>query len=267
LRSRAVPRLAVAPSEGSRFQVGSETVPGKVYDVDLAAFSCSCHAGEAGYLCKHVKAALEFHQARAQHEAKEAEQMPLPGFDPWQGDAPRARRKLLKLGYRMDEVASALQKEIRRGDEEAAVYWALLLYDAVPYYAWKRVLITAAEDVGFACPDAVRLACDLAQAWHFCKQFSWYVSPHHFTMAVMALCRAGKSTEAEDLQSLTVKLQKRGHKRPVPEYALDGHTEAGRQQGATWGEWYANRHYVFGIPVNRYTERLWEVQPDWRPRA
>jgi len=38
-----------------------------------------------------------------------------------------------------------MQKELRRGDLRQALWWALLLYDAAPYYAWKRVLVTCAR--------------------------------------------------------------------------------------------------------------------------
>jgi replication-associated recombination protein RarA len=42
-----------------------------------------------------------------------------------------------------------MQKEIRRGDERAAMFWCHLLYETSSYYAWKRVLVTAAEDIGW----------------------------------------------------------------------------------------------------------------------
>jgi replication-associated recombination protein RarA len=228
--------------------------------------SCTCEAGRRGRFCRHKQAAYShFNQEQRRREAelaREAEQLPMEGLAVREA---KDRERLTKLGYRLDEVTSALQKEIRRGDEEAAVYWALLLYDAAPYYAWKRVLITAAEDIGPAAPDVVAQVCALAQAWRMCRESAWYVSPHHLTMAVVLLCRAPKSTEVEDLQTLTLELIKRGHRRPVlPEY-LDAHTRAGRERGATWREWYENRHRVLGVPVNKYTRRLWEVFPEWEP--
>jgi len=36
----------------------------------------------------------------------------------------------------------------------------------------------------------------------------------------------------------------------------DAHTAAGKARGATWAEWYGDRHIRFGIPVNEYTKRL-----------
>jgi putative ATPase len=176
-----------------------------------------------------------------------------------------AKGKLGKLGYELGEVASALQKEIRRGDVEAAVYWALLLYDAAPFYVWKRILVIACEDVGLADPQAVRDTYQLALGWRFAKENAWFVSPHAVTMAVVRLAEAPKSTEIEDLQSWTLERIKRGEKLPILREYQDGHTKAGKERGATWKEWYHDRHVTFGIPVNEYTRRLWELQPDWKP--
>lgn len=175
------------------------------------------------------------------------------------------RRKLIKGQYPFGEVASAFQKEIRRGAEREALFWGHLLYEAAPYYAWKRLLVTAAEDVGLAAPDTVEKVCGLALAWRICRERSYYVSPHHFTMAVVLLCRAPKSTEIEDLQTLVLDEIKSGVRRPIPEYARDAHTEAGRAAGKTWADWYFGRHVICGVPVNDVTRELWARRPEWHP--
>jgi len=178
--------------------------------------------------------------------------------------------KLIR-GYPFGTVASALQKEVRRGDLEGAVYWGLILYEAAPQYAWKRVLVTAAEDIGFGDPEVVAKVCSMAAAWKVAKEGSWYVSPQLFTMAVVLLCRAQKSTWVEDLQTSilwpmrTDKENTTGWRRPVLPEHEDAHTAAGKARGATWAEWYGDRHIRFGIPVNEYTKRLWELYPEWRP--
>jgi hypothetical protein len=84
------------------------------------------------------------------------------------------------------------------------MYWGHVLYSEAPYYAFKRLLVAAAEDVGLAAPDVVEKVCGLALAWRICREKSYYVSPHHFSMAVMLLCAASKSTEVEDLQTITL---------------------------------------------------------------
>lgn len=58
-----------------------------------------------------------------------------------------------KNGHCFYEVASAIQKYVRRGEEEKALYWFTELfisnYDA---YAWKRIRVMVSEDVGLANP-------------------------------------------------------------------------------------------------------------------
>lgn len=166
-------------------------------------------------------------------------------------------------GYPFGMVASALQKEIRRGDERAAVYWALLLAEAAPWYAWKRILITAAEDIGLAAAAVVDQVINLALAWRLCKDRSWYVSPHHITMAVMLLCRAPKSTDAEDLQSLTLEQITRNERRPVLREYEDAHTDAGRARKASVADWFDDRLFTLRVPVSHYLKELLAYKPDW----
>ncbi len=59
-----------------------------------------------------------------------------------------------KGGYLLDEVVSALQKCIRRGREEEAMYWALEMAESgCGKYLWRRLMIIGAEDVGLADPQ------------------------------------------------------------------------------------------------------------------
>jgi len=167
-----------------------------------------------------------------------------------------------------------MQKEIRRGSERDALWWALLLYDAAPNYVWKRILVTASEDIGLASPETVDRVVNLAVAWRIAKEKSWFVTPHALTMAVIMLCRSTKSTEVEDVQTITmtkikelVALKSKAQWPPIPEYAKDAHTAAGKAAGKTWRDWYEDRHGVCGVPVNVYTEELWAMRPDWDPRG
>src|SRR2546422_847112 len=82
------------------------------------------------------------------------------------------RVKLIKKTYPFGEVASVLQKEIRKGDVRQAVFWGLLLYEVAPWYCWKRVLVTAAEDIGLAAPEVVDRVANLALAWRIAREKS-----------------------------------------------------------------------------------------------
>jgi replication-associated recombination protein RarA len=244
------------------YDIASEKDDGVRYVVrkDGERWVCNCPAGRRGEFCKHQGQVLkvingEENLAAAQIEAPFMTSLPKEQKEP--------PEKLLKGVYRFDEVTSALQKEIRRGDEEAAVYWAMILYSSSPQYLWKRLMVTAAEDIGLADPETVHRVYTLALGWKMSKESSWYVSPHSATMAVVLLCRAPKSTEIEDFQSYTLEAIKQGVKREMPQYAIDGHTKQGKEKKIPWGQWYAFRHKTAGIPVNKWTRKLAEINPVW----
>ena len=207
-KKKEIERIEVIPIGEGVWAVPSSSKSGVTYRVELqpdGSLRCNCPAGWNGKMCKHKRAVMMVEEERKLKEERElsGEQPPLMD-DPPSNPAP----KLTKNGYALDEVASALQKSIRLGDEEQAIYWALELYETAPNYTWKRVLITAAEDIGLAAPDVVAQVSALAQAWEFCRKMSYYVSPHHLTMAVMLLCRAPKSTEVEDAQTYIMEKKK-----------------------------------------------------------
>jgi replication-associated recombination protein RarA len=55
------------------------------------------------------------------------------------------------LGYDLYEVMSAMQKSIRRGLEEDALFWGTELYlSDLADQAWSRLLVISSEDVGLA---------------------------------------------------------------------------------------------------------------------
>lgn len=243
-------------SENGKYAVTSETQERLQYQVDAITGHCDCPAGRRGHGCKHAQAVLGFIDQDPERNA------------PVVTDRPREAKAERKhpLGYDLGVVTSAMQKEIRRGDEVAAVYWATILAHGGVQYVWRRVLITAAEDIGLAAPEVVAQVSALYTAWQGANQFSYNKQNHALTMAIMLLCRAPKSTEVEDLQSLTKNQIKAGKKREILREYLDGHTAQGKAEKRGWDEWYSDRHTRFGIPVNQYTEQLWDFNPAWRPK-
>jgi len=69
-------------------------------------------------------------------------------------------------GHAIDEAVSALQKSIRRGLEEDALYWGKELYltdKAVAGIAWSRLRVIASEDRQQClrlCQLAARMLCE-----------------------------------------------------------------------------------------------------------
>ncbi|MEA2628780.1 MAG: putative ATPase [Chloroflexota bacterium] len=74
-----------------------------------------------------------------------------------------------KAGDQHYDIVSALIKSIRGSDPDAAVYWLARMLEAgedVMFVA-RRLVISAAEDVGLADPQALQVAIAAQQAAHF----------------------------------------------------------------------------------------------------
>src|SRR5919109_910858 len=69
-------------------------------------------------------------------------------------------------GYLLAEVVSALQKCVRRGEEENALYWAAEMdRSGFGNYCWKRLKVICSEDVGPAWPAGPAVINALFESW------------------------------------------------------------------------------------------------------
>jgi len=74
-----------------------------------------------------------------------------------------------KNGEEHYNIISALHKSIRGGDPDASLYWLARMLEAGedPLYVARRLVRFASEDVGNADPQALAVALDAMQAFHF----------------------------------------------------------------------------------------------------
>lgn len=135
-------------------------------------------------------------------------------------------------GYRLDEVASALQKSIRRGKEAEALHWALELYPKYHKYLWGRLMVVSAEDIeDYQAGMIVNAMHDM-----FLKTNEGAKTIRHrifITKTILYLCRAVKSRESDHFQHWHDKEVANGWAIDIPDYARDVHTKAGRLAGKT----------------------------------
>lgn len=137
-------------------------------------------------------------------------------------------------GYAADQVISALQKEIRRGNTENAV---LLAYEMVctsaplEDYLWQRLLVIAVEDIGFGEPQAPALLHALHQT---IQGFDRGMGERRLfaVHAVRYLCGCRKDRSSDEMVNWVIDGVARGELRPsIPDYAIDMHTAAGQARG------------------------------------
>ncbi len=136
-------------------------------------------------------------------------------------------------GHTCGEATSAMQKSIRRGLEEDALYWATEL-DLSGYgnYVWKRLRIIASEDVGLADSTAAGTVRALYENWleqRKNKDDRSGADRLFLVHAVILLARAPKSRLVD--HALMVMYEGDRDALEVPDYAHDKHTRQGAQMG------------------------------------
>ncbi|MEP7294024.1 MAG: AAA family ATPase [Chloroflexota bacterium] len=154
-----------------------------------------------------------------------------------------------------DEVISALQKEIRRGNTENA---ALLAYEMLTTSAeleaflWARLQVISVEDIGFGSVQAPVLVETLYQMHQRLPRprGDRYLYAIH---AVRFLCACEKERGSDDLLNWI----KRSETLPtIPDYAIDMHTRRGQELGRDYAHFLNEASKVQPELPNRDTTYL-----------
>lgn len=145
-------------------------------------------------------------------------------------------------GYDFYEVASAMQKAIRRSDARVAGFFALELWHSnYAEYVWKRLFTISAED----CYGLITAEIEsLYKGFMFVNEGSEKMKGRIFvSKAVILLCECRKNRDADHLQNLIYDRKDcdverwledvRKNPLPVPEYTFDVHTRIGKKRGKT----------------------------------
>jgi replication-associated recombination protein RarA len=156
-------------------------------------------------------------------------------------------------GYALLDVASALQKAIRRGDARLAGYWAIELFESkYQAYLWRRLLTISAEDCWGVITHEVEA---LYRGWELIHKQKPGGGRIFASKAVILLCLAAKSRDADHLTNLVydpraiddaqleADLEKaRQTTEAIPDYAFDCHTSRGKKSGKTKADFFRDEH-------------------------
>jgi ATPase related to the helicase subunit of the Holliday junction resolvase len=161
-----------------------------------------------------------------------------------------------------DEIISALQKEIRRGNTENA---ALIAYEMLTTSAeleaflWQRLQVISVEDIGLGNPNAPLLVETLFQM-HLRlprPRGDRYLYAIH---AVRFLCGCEKERGSDDLLNWVKRSVESGAAlATIPDYAIDMHTKRGQALGRDYAHFLNEASKVQPEIANRdttYLERL-----------
>ena len=163
----------------------------------------------------------------------------------------------MKGGYAFDEVASAMQKAIRRGQEEEALYWAMEIFESGYWkYVFRRLVVIAMEDVGWSNPMAV-LSAMLAN--EFVQASKTPVEAHILAYVVLGLVRSVKSREADEAFNYIHEFRKQGGRLEIPEYCVDKHTKRGKAMGRDEKYFWENGAELDRELPSSYKDRLYKL--------
>jgi len=160
-----------------------------------------------------------------------------------------------KDGDQHYDVISAFIKSIRGSDPDAAVYWLVRMLEAGedPMFIARRIIISAAEDIGMAKPEALAVAVAAQQAVHFVGLPEGAIP---LAEAVVYLATAPKSNSAyAALNKAREDVRKYGNA-PVPMHLRNPVTGLMKKQGYGEGYKYSHDHPDHFAAMENLPERL-----------
>lgn len=154
-----------------------------------------------------------------------------------------AQRRILydREGEEHYNLISAFQKAIRGSDPDGALYWLVRMLEGGedPLYIARRMIVTAAEDIGLADPMALVVAVSAFEAFQALGQPEGELA---LAEAVIYLATAPKSNSAmEALEAAKEEVRKKGY-RPVPLHLRNAPTQFLRGLGYGTGYQYPHDH-------------------------
>ncbi|MEB3245259.1 MAG: replication-associated recombination protein A [Vampirovibrionales bacterium] len=150
-----------------------------------------------------------------------------------------------RLNYDEDahyDHASAYQKSMRGSDADAALYWLakMITGGEDPRFIARRLLITAAEDVGLADPQALVIAQAAAETVQLIGLPEARIA---LAMATAYVAKAPKSNAAlRAIDAALADIQTLGKNYPVPMHLRDAHYAEAKAYGHGSGYIYTHQH-------------------------
>ncbi len=154
--------------------------------------------------------------------------------------AQRGRLNYDRQGDEHYDHASAYQKSMRGGDADAAIYWLgkMIAAGEDPRFIARRLIVTAAEDVGLAAPMALVLAVHAAEA---AERLGFPEARIPLAEATIYVARAKKSNVAIcAIDKALHDIRSQGKSYPVPKHLKDSHYAGAKNYGHGVGYVYTH---------------------------
>lgn len=164
------------------------------------------------------------------------------------------------------DIISAFIKSIRGSDPDAALYWMARMIEGGedPQFIARRVVISAAEDIGLANPNALLLA---NAAFDAVMKIGWPEGRIPLAEAVVYLATSPKSNSAYLAVNSALQIVRETGNEPVPLHLRNAPTKLMEELGYSDGYKYPHdfpNHFVAQqyLPDSLKGLRLWHPQPN-----
>ena len=163
------------------------------------------------------------------------------------------------------DIISAFIKSIRGSDPDAAIYWLARMIEGGedPKFIARRLVISAAEDIGLANPNALLLA---NAAFDAVNKIGWPEGRIPLAEATVYLATSEKSNSAYLAIDKALDLVRRTGNHPVPLHLRNAPTKLMADLGYHDGYLYPHDypgHYVAQqyMPDELKNQQIWQPQP------
>jgi replication-associated recombination protein RarA len=172
-------------------------------------------------------------------------------------------------GHTLFECSSAMQKCIRRGMVDEAMYFAVEL-DLSGYgeYCWRRLKAIASEDIGLANPTLPSVLGALYDSWADFAAREQKTDRLFLGHAVLLLATSPKSRAIDNFQ--IVHYSTHDQVQEVPDFAFDMHTQKGKAMGRGMEHFYTESIRVDHVPTDpphRLEMLIDRGQDPWQEKA
>ena len=166
-------------------------------------------------------------------------------------------------GYNLNEVRSALQKEIRRGKEYEAMMWALEMIPRYERYLWRSLLVVVHEDIGLANPGLLRIVPECRRMYFEMRAWD-KTGLLPLANAILMMARSAKSRLSDHFVCVCIDDFQNGKRLKIPDYALDKHTTQGKRLGRGLEHWMNDGTVLVPPPKDDQTIYQKEAEERWR---
>ncbi len=213
-------------------------------DADALALIATEADGDARRALTVLEAAAE-HVGRGGHVttevARDALQLRFARFD--------------KGGEEMYNMLSAFHKSLRGSDPQGALYWMARMIEggADPMMMFRRAIAMAAEDIGLADPEALKLAVAARDAYHMLGPPEGYLP---LSQMIIYLATAPKSNKSAVALWSAIEAAREHPAEGVPFHIRNAPTKLMKELGYNAGYQYAHNTPEAYIPQEYLPEVL-----------